>query len=87
MTPSILEIDVSIEISGYTDNIGSNENNQELSEKRAIAVKQFLIVRGIDKKRIVAKGYGSNKPKADNNTEEGRAKNRRIEVKIIKTTK
>jgi len=74
---------IKIEISGHTDNIGSVENNLVLSEKRANAVKEYLIEREIDKNRILAKGYGSSKPKSGNDTEDERTKNRRVEV-IIK---
>ena len=73
-----------IEISGHTDNIGIEENNKVLSEKRASAVKNYLLQRGIDKKMIIVKGYGSNKSKSTNKTPEVRTQNRRVEVKIIK---
>jgi len=76
--------DIKIEISGHTDNIGSVEDNLVLSEKRAMAVKEYVTERGIDKNRIIAKGYGSSKPKSGNGTAVEQAKNRRVEVKIIK---
>ncbi len=74
---------ITIQILGYTDNIGKAQDNIVLSEARANAVKKYLSDKGIDNNRIVAKGYGSNNPKASNATDEGRAKNRRVEVKII----
>jgi outer membrane protein OmpA-like peptidoglycan-associated protein len=76
---------ITIEIQGHTDNLGSAKANEDLSANRAYTVKAFLEEKGIDGKRITAKGYGSNKPLTDNTTEDGRAKNRRIEFLI--TTK
>jgi len=74
-----------IEISGHTDNIGSDKYNQKLSEKRAKSVKKYLLANfDIDKNRIIAKGYGEKRPIASNDTPEGRALNRRVEFKIIK---
>jgi outer membrane protein OmpA-like peptidoglycan-associated protein len=72
-----------IEISGHTDNVGSQKSNQKLSENRAKAVADYLIGQGIEKSRIEYKGYGESQPIAPNNTEEGRAKNRRVEFKIL----
>jgi len=69
-------------IEGHTDNVGSAANNKTLSEQRATAVLNYLVERGVDKKRLKAVGYGLTKPIADNNTEEGRAKNRRVELVI-----
>jgi len=71
-----------IVVEGHTDNVGSADLNQKLSEQRAKAVMQYLIDRGIDEKRLQAVGYGLTKPVADNKTEEGRAKNRRVELVI-----
>ena len=71
-----------IEISGHTDNVGKAETNLILSDNRAKAVVDYLIRNKIDPKRLTAKGYGLTKPIADNATEEGRAKNRRTEMKI-----
>lgn len=68
-----------IEISGHTDNVGNSEKNQQLSEARAKAVRDYLISQGIDSTRIEYRGYGSSKPVASNETEEGRAENRRVE--------
>lgn len=73
-----------IEISGHTDNTGSSDYNQTLSNNRAKSVVAHLISKGVDKKRLTAIGFGANKPSASNDTEEGRALNRRIEMKITK---
>ncbi|HOT89640.1 MAG TPA: OmpA family protein [Bacteroidales bacterium] len=73
-----------IEIGGHTDNTGSTEINLKLSQDRADAVRNYLIKKGISSSRITAVGYGDSLPVADNLTEEGKAKNRRTEVKIIK---
>lgn len=69
-------------IEGHTDNTGSELANINLSEKRANAIAQYLILKGIDKNRIASKGYGSSKPIADNNTVNGRAQNRRSSFTI-----
>ncbi len=71
------------EIQGYTDNVGSAAYNQGLSEKRAISVKNYLITKGISGDRLTTKGFGLNNPVASNETEEGRASNRRVEIKPI----
>jgi outer membrane protein OmpA-like peptidoglycan-associated protein len=75
--------DMRIEVGGHTDNVGNDAANQKLSEQRANAVREFLIAKGIDGTRIVAKGYGETKPIATNETEEGRAQNRRTEVTVL----
>ncbi|MFD3408289.1 OmpA family protein [Aquirufa sp. HETE-83D] len=72
-----------IEISGHTDNTGSDEINNKLSLERANAVKENLLKGGIDTTRIRTKGFGKSKPKADNATEEGRQINRRVEIEIL----
>ncbi|MCF8351278.1 MAG: OmpA family protein [Bacteroidales bacterium] len=72
-----------IEISGHTDNVGSELYNQELSEKRAKAVVDYLVAKGVDRNRLTYKGYGLTQPIASNETEEGRAMNRRTEFKVI----
>jgi outer membrane protein OmpA-like peptidoglycan-associated protein/tetratricopeptide (TPR) repeat protein len=71
------------EISGHTDNVGSDRDNLLLSENRAKAVVAYLTQKGIPASRLSAKGYGETKPVADNATEEGRAQNRRTEFKVI----
>ncbi len=72
-----------IELSGHTDNVGSEAHNKELSLKRAQSVMNSLLEYGIDKSRIEVKGFGSEKPITDNSAESGRAKNRRTEMKIL----
>lgn len=74
---------VKVEIGGHTDNIGGAKYNQTLSENRAKSVVNYLFEKGISKKRLRFKGYGLTQPIADNNTKQGRAKNRRTEFKII----
>lgn len=76
--------DIEVEISGHTDKLGSHAMNMKLSQRRADAVKQWLVDKGIDAKRITAKGYGPDKPIDSNKTKEGRQKNRRIEFVRIK---
>lgn len=78
-----LKESVRVEIAGHTDNQGDEKSNQSLSQKRSETVRNYLISKGIDSSRIVAKGYGESKPIADNGTEEGRQKNRRTEVHIL----
>lgn len=77
-------MNLTVEISGHTDNVGSDEVNDKLSQARADAVRDFLIGQGCNGNNIVAKGYGKNKPIAKNDTERGRAKNRRVEMKVLK---
>lgn len=75
---------IKIEIHGHTDNVGKPEANLALSTDRAFTVRDILLEKGIDEKRLLNfKGYGSGKPIADNATEEGRAKNRRTEFVIV----
>ena len=74
---------IKVEISGHTDNLGPAEYNKNLSQRRAAAIKDYLIKRDIDASRIEAKGYGMDKPIADNNTRVGRRLNRRTEFKIL----
>ncbi len=72
-----------VEISGHTDNVGSLEYNLKLSDNRALSVYNYLVLNGIDKKRLSFKGYGPSRPVASNTTESDRQLNRRIEFKII----
>lgn len=74
--------DIKIEIGGHTDSTGSSRVNMRLSELRAEAVASWLIQNGMLSKRITTKGYGDTEPVADNDTEEGRIKNRRTEITI-----
>ncbi|MBL8002446.1 MAG: OmpA family protein [Flavobacteriales bacterium] len=71
-----------IEVGGHTDNVGADADNLKLSDQRANAVRDFLVKKGIEAARITAKGYGETKPMAPNDTEEGRALNRRTEVVV-----
>lgn len=71
-----------LSIEGHTDNTGTNEYNQDLSERRSNTVKNYLTGRGIDASRLTAAGFGEERPVADNNTKEGRALNRRTELKL-----
>ncbi|MCD6066159.1 MAG: hypothetical protein K0S33_985 [Bacteroidetes bacterium] len=74
---------ITIELSSHTDNKGTDDYNQKLSQMRAQSVVDFLISKNIAKERLVAKGYGETVPVADNETEEGRQQNRRTEFKIL----
>ena len=65
---------------GHTDNSGSDDVNVPLSEKRADAVKEYLLRKGLGTNRIETKGYGSSKPVADNSTVVGKSRNRRVEI-------
>ncbi len=76
--------DIQVEISGHTDNAGSKKSNTKLSQRRADSVRDWLIERGIDPSRIVAKGYGPDVPLVPNDSPENKRKNRRIEFKRIK---
>ena len=75
--------DERIEIGGHTDNVGTAKSNLILSEARANTVRAYVIMKGIDPLRVTAKGYGFSVPVAENTTAEGRAQNRRTEVKIL----
>lgn len=73
-----------ISIDGYTDSTGPAAYNQRLSERRAAAVKEYLLKHGVeDGERITAKGYGESNPIASNRTKQGRAQNRRAEILIL----
>jgi OOP family OmpA-OmpF porin len=73
-----------IRLDGYTDYMGTDAYNMKLSERRATAVKDYLIKEaGVSSSRITAAGHGKADPVADNKTEEGRAKNRRVEISIL----
>lgn len=72
----------SIRATGHTDSVGTDRYNQSLSERRAAAVKKFLIEKGVDASVIVTEGLGESSPVASNKTKAGRAKNRRVEVTI-----
>ncbi|WP_149193547.1 OmpA family protein [Luteimonas suaedae] len=72
-----------IEVAGHTDSVGSDSYNQQLSERRAQAVANYLGSKGIPQQRIITVGAGKSRPIADNNTEAGRAQNRRVEITLV----
>ncbi|HNP49607.1 MAG TPA: OmpA family protein, partial [Bacteroidia bacterium] len=72
-----------IEVGGHTDNVGGKQYNQQLSEKRAKSVFDYLIQKNIPATRLEFKGYGDSKPVADNSSEQGRSQNRRTEFTIL----
>jgi len=76
--------DVKVQVAGYTDNTGDAAKNKTLSEARAASVKAKLVADGIDAERISVMGYGADNPAASNDTTEGRAENRRIEISVVK---
>lgn len=83
---AMLKVDskMEIQLEGHTDNVGNAARNLELSEKRVIAVKKYLTSHGISKSRIQTKAYGGTKPIANGNSEEARALNRRVEMRVLK---
>lgn len=72
-----------IEIIGHTDNVGNSKSNLALSKQRAEAIKKYLVSKGVSSDRIQTLGKGGSEPIADNNSEKGRAKNRRTEIRVI----
>jgi len=70
-------------VSGHTDSTGAASYNQDLSERRALSVKRYLVNRGVPSNRISTVGYGEDQPVASNNTAAGKAKNRRVEIEIL----
>lgn len=79
-----LKEDLKVEIAGHTDNVGDDDSNLALSQARADAVRIYVIKKGISEERITAKGYGENYPVDTNDTRQGRQKNRRTEVRILR---
>ena len=75
-----------VDVLGHTDSTGSDAYNQSLSERRAESVANFLANSGVQRARLATKGYGESQPIASNSTEEGRAANRRVEIKIVPIT-
>ena len=79
----LLNTDITlVEIQGHTDNVGNSETNQRLSQRRAQAVRDYLVSKGVDRKRLQATGYGSEVPLEDNESAAGRAANRRVQFEI-----
>lgn len=74
--------DLKVQVEGYTDNIGSDEYNQKLSEQRADGVREYLVAQSVSDSNVTAKGFGMADPVADNTTNQGRAKNRRVELVV-----
>jgi len=72
---------------GHTDSVGTDAYNQKLSERRADAVKAYLVSKGVEKNRVYTEGKGEKQPIASNSTAEGRAKNRRVEIEVVGTRK
>lgn len=83
----VIDDDYIVSLRGNADSIGQYKPNWVLSENRAVAVKNYLIAKGVRKDRIVAIPYGSTRPIATNKTEEGRQKNRRVEIKLKEISK
>ena len=78
---------IKIRVEGHTDNIGKRDDNLSLSRRRAIAVREYLITKGgIEAERLLAEGYGPDNPIANNDTETGRAKNRRVAFTVLDRT-
>jgi len=75
--------DVKLEVQGHTDTVGERNDNIDLSKRRADSVRAYFLSKGIEDARITAVGYGPDKPIADNKTKAGKAKNRRVEMKLI----
>jgi Outer membrane protein and related peptidoglycan-associated (lipo)proteins len=75
--------DFNFVIEGHTDNTGTPEHNLQLSQERADAIRAYLVNKGINKKRLEAKGYGLSRPLESNDTERGREINRRVEINVI----
>lgn len=82
-----LPADITLEIGGHTDNVGSAASNQTLSQNRANAVKDFLVKNGVNGSILQTRGYGADKPKRDNSTDGGKYMNRRIEYSIVSQPK
>ena len=72
-----------IEVEGHADSTGSDDYNLDLSQRRAMSVRNYLADQGVPTSRIVARGYGETQPKASNSTPEGRQLNRRVEIRIV----
>ncbi|MDC8804749.1 OmpA family protein [Halomonas pacifica] len=75
--------DVRVHIGGHTDSVGSDQYNLGLSQRRANSVRDYLIARGVESDRLVARGFGEARPVASNETDAGRAQNRRVELNVL----
>ena len=71
-----------VDIAGHTDAVGDERYNQQLAEQRAASVKAYLVARGVEESRVRIAGYGEAKPRATNDTVEGRRLNRRVEIRV-----
>ena len=79
-----MQRNIRVEISGHTDSTGDPKKNMTLSRQRAESVRSFLIRQGCNASLLVAKGYGATRPIADNDTDEGKQQNRRVELQFLK---
>ena len=79
--------ELTVEIRGHTDNEGTDEYNENLSTRRALAVKNFFVKHGVSPKRLLAKGFGKTRPLTDNDTDMGKSLNRRVEMHVLKLGK
>jgi outer membrane protein OmpA-like peptidoglycan-associated protein len=75
-----------VEISAHTDDVGEEDSNMKLSNKRASSALEYLVKKGVAKERMVPKGYGESKPLLENNSDENRAQNRRVELRVLKNS-
>jgi outer membrane protein OmpA-like peptidoglycan-associated protein len=75
-----------VDVLGHTDSTGSDAFNQTLSEQRSSSVANYLSLKGVNSARLATKGYGESQPRASNTTEEGRAANRRVEIRLVPVT-
>jgi outer membrane protein OmpA-like peptidoglycan-associated protein len=75
-----------VDVMGHTDSVGTDAFNQTLSEQRSQTVADYLAGRGVNRARLATKGYGESQPRASNTTEEGRAQNRRVEIRLVPVT-
>jgi outer membrane protein OmpA-like peptidoglycan-associated protein len=73
---------LTLQVEGHTDSVGSDEMNQRLSEMRAGAVRDYLVEQGVQAETVTSRGFGKTKPVATNDTAEGRAQNRRVELVV-----
>jgi outer membrane protein OmpA-like peptidoglycan-associated protein len=75
-----------VDVYGHTDSTGSEQHNFDLSQRRAISVANYLGSQGVDSRRFAVTGFGETRPIASNDTKEGRAKNRRVEIQLSPLT-